>query len=150
MDSDLRILSFNCGGLSVTKHRELKLFMELNKLDVLCLQETKCSANNFKTIPGYNIEYINHTNNKDNVAGGLAIYVAQNVQYYKLNIDVPLKSDGSAAVETLAIVVHPSKHAPFVLVITFTLAVVPCSFKHTREKSEEQNRAQTVCLYRRF
>ena len=116
MDRDSKILSFNCGGLSSNKFTEIKHFLDINHIDILCIQETKFKGHDSKNIPGYNIEFVNHTNLNDNVAGGLAIYIKHNVQYEALSVTVPLKHDGSTAIEALAIIVHLTKHQPFVLV----------------------------------
>jgi len=74
MDSNLQIISFNVGGLTVNKLTELKYFTDNNpNTHILCLQETKFSNSTVKHIPGYNCELKCFVNLNHNIAGGLAI-----------------------------------------------------------------------------
>jgi len=116
MDSHLKIISFNVGGFSSNKHIELKHVIDNYPLThIICIQETKFSNTNIKLIPGYNCEVKNHISN-NNTAGGLAIYIKNNINYEYLGVNNQLKSDGSTAIEALAIKLVIDKNRPLILV----------------------------------
>ena len=114
MDSSLQIISFNVGGLSANKFTELKYFIDCNpNTHIICLQETKFSNISVKQIPGYNCEFKNYVTSNQNIAGGLAIYVKNTINYEHLGVNNQFKSDGSTAIEALAIKLVIDKNRPY-------------------------------------
>ena len=117
MDSNLQIISFNVGGLSANKFTELKYFIDCNpNTHIICLQETKFSNISVKQIPGYNCEFKNYVTSNQNIAGGLAIYIKNTINYEHLGVNNQFKSDGSTAIEALAIKLVIDKNRPLILV----------------------------------
>ena len=83
MDGNLKILNFNVGGLSAHKHTEIKHFLDSNKIDILCIQE----SNTLKNIPGYRAEY-KYIDTQNNFGfGGLITYLKNGVNYKSIAID---------------------------------------------------------------
>jgi len=117
MDSNIniKIISFNCGGLSSVKVANIKHYLQHNAVHILCVQETRLSGECVRPIPGYHLESKNHVNASGCVAGGLALYIRHDIQYEVLQAADPLRGDGTTAIEVLAIVVHPARQSSFTL-----------------------------------
>ena len=81
MSRSLNIIFFNIQGLTSHKHGELSKFIYNNPyLDIICFQETKINPTELKTILGYAPEYKHLLTNKlSNIAGGLAIFIKNNI-----------------------------------------------------------------------
>ena len=99
MNRNLNLLSLNACGLSSHTISNLKRFLDLNQIDIICIQETKFKKNFIRNIPGYTLEnkYFQNTNN--NFCGGLATYFKNGLNYKKLHIDNARDQNGEVKIE---------------------------------------------------
>jgi len=87
----MKIISFNCGGLSSVEVSNIKHYLQHNAVHILCVQETRLSGECVRPIPGYHLESKNHVNAAGCVAGGLALYIRHDIQYEVLQAANPLQ-----------------------------------------------------------
>lgn len=119
MSRQFNIISFNIQGFSSHKHVEIKHLLDNNpQIDILCLQETKFIENYVRTIPGFRSEFkffSGPNTPKNNIAGGLAIYIKNSINYEVITVDNPTNDQGEVIFEVQAIKIH-TNGPPFTLV----------------------------------
>ena len=80
----IKISYWNANSLKDKKTETLEFLMN-NKIDIFLVSETKYSQNSNINIQGYNC--VNKNRIADNIGGGVAIYVAKNIQYNEIAVD---------------------------------------------------------------
>jgi hypothetical protein len=64
------------------KHKEIKLFLKLNFIDILLTSETHFTTKNYFSIPRYKLYYTNHP--EGTAHGGTAILITETIEPYVL------------------------------------------------------------------
>jgi exonuclease III len=75
----LRIAQWNANGLQ--QHKEVKLFLYQNKIDILLISETHFTSRNHLTIPGYDLCFTNHLD--ETAHRGTAILIKTTITYHE-------------------------------------------------------------------
>lgn len=81
MIPNLRIATWNANGLTERK-QELEVFLQMEKIDVILISETRFTSRSHFTIKNYNMYTTNHPSG--NSHGGTAIIIKSNLKHYPL------------------------------------------------------------------
>lgn len=76
--ASLRIGAWNANGLAPVKN-ELKVILEVNKIDIMLISETHLNDRKVFKLEGYNVYYTNHPDGTCH--GGTAILIKQNIKH---------------------------------------------------------------------
>ena len=114
-DTHQKILNFNACGLSAHTLTELKRFLDLNNIGIICIQETKFNKKIIRNIPGYTLENKPFKNNNQNYYGGLATYFRHGVNFKNLKVKDARDQNGEIKIETQAFEIY-SSDSPYILV----------------------------------
>ena len=109
MDNFFNILSLNACGLSSHTMSDLKRFLDLNTINIICIQETKFKYNTIPKIPGYTLENKIFKNSNNNFCGGLATFFKYGINYKHLNIDNARDQNGEIKTEAQAFEIYSSR-----------------------------------------
>jgi exonuclease III len=92
MGTSLRILAWNANGL---KHnvKEIILFLNTNKIDILLVSESQTTEHAFVKIPHYTIYYANYPDGTAHA--GSVIIIKSNSKHYELELFITNKIQGT-------------------------------------------------------
>ena len=111
MDRNLNLLTLNACGLSAHTISNLKRFLDVNNIDIICIQETKFNQNSIRNIPGFTLENKIYKNKNDNCCGGLATFFKHGLNYKKLDIDNARDQNGETKIEIQMFEIYLSENS---------------------------------------
>ena len=115
-------------------------------MDIICIQETKINPSKLKTIPGYASQYKHFSVNRSkNIAGGLAIFIKNNINYEIITVDNPLNSSGEVAFEWQLIKVY-TDNTPIFLVNLYGRGVDQLSLSKITAPITQDNNLQECVI----
>ena len=111
MDRNLNLLSLNACGFSAYTSSNLRRFLDINNIDIICIQETKFKENSIRNIPGYTLENKTYRNKNENCCGGLGTFFKHGLNYKKLDIDNARDQNGERKIEIQMFEIYLSENS---------------------------------------
>ncbi|GBP66443.1 RNA-directed DNA polymerase from mobile element jockey [Eumeta japonica] len=113
-NSNLKIITWNANGLAA-RRLELEMFLNMNKIDIALISETRFTSKSFLSVKGYTTYNTNHPSG--NAHGGTAVLIKCNIKHHSLEPfatdkiqSTLIKVSGKRSDITIAAVYCPPKH----------------------------------------
>lgn len=81
MNQSFRISLWNANGL-INHVQELKLYLTVNKIDIMLISETHFTDTSFFKVPNFSVYFANHPDNRAH--GGSAVIIRSSIKHYEL------------------------------------------------------------------
>ena len=123
---EVKIIQWNAGGLSVSKTAELTNFLNVEKPEVIMIQETKLQPHRKFKQPGYSVirrdRKISRSGNQNQIlGGGVATLVKEGLPYKVIEEDLTYSTDDCT--EYLTVRIFPSVEHPITLVNVYIIPI---------------------------